>query len=95
MNKPADKAPVIGKYMIVAAWVLVLALLTLFFNDRLEQQRNPNRSLKTTTADGMPEVQLKRNRFGHYVATGSINGQDVEFMLDTGASVVSVPVAVA
>ena len=94
MNRPADKAPVIGKYMIIAAWVLVLALLTLFFNDRLEQQRNPNRSLKTT-ADGMPEVQLKRNRFGHYVATGSINGQDVEFMLDTGATDVSIPADVA
>jgi len=95
MNKPADKAPVIGKYMIIAAWVLVLALLTLFFNDRLEHQRNPNRSLNTTTAGAMPVVQLKRNRFGHYVATGSINGQDVEFMLDTGATDVSIPADVA
>lgn len=95
MKDSPDKAPVFGKYMIIAAWVIALALMTMFFNDRLEQQRNPNRQLKATVEGGSPEVRLKRNRFGHYVATGAINGQPVEFLLDTGATDVSIPVDIA
>jgi len=94
MNKPDDKAASpqgIGRGMVIAAWILLLVLLTLFFNDRLERQKNPNRQLATATTDGGPEVRVQRNRFGHYVATGSINGEPVEFMLDTGASDVSIP----
>ena len=85
----------IGRGMVIAAWVLLLVLLTLFFNDRLDRQYNPNQQLNTTLTDGVPEVRLQRNRFGHYVATGAINGQPVEFMLDTGASDVSIPVGIA
>jgi aspartyl protease family protein len=81
--------------MIVAAWILLLLLLTWFFNDRLDAQRNPNRQLATTTSSENPEVHLKRNRTGHYVASGTINGHPVEFMLDTGATDVSIPAAVA
>jgi aspartyl protease family protein len=81
--------------MIVAAWVLLLLLLTWFFNDRLDAQRNPNRQLAKLTTTESPEVRLERNRFGHYVASGTINGHPVEFMLDTGATDVSIPVAVA
>ena len=81
--------------MVIAAWILLLVLLTLFFNDRLDRQKNPNQQLATTMTDGIPEVRLQRNRFGHYVATGTINGHPVEFMLDTGASDVSIPKGVA
>jgi aspartyl protease family protein len=85
----------IGRGMVIAAWILLLVLLTLFFNDRLEKQRNPNQRLAGTVQDESPEVRLQRNRFGHYVATGAINGQPVEFMLDTGATDVSIPADVA
>ena len=81
--------------MIIAAWILVLVLLTLFFNNQLDRQRNPNHQLASNMTEGAAEVRLQRNRFGHYVATGSINGQSVEFMLDTGATDVSIPVAIA
>ena len=80
--------------MIIAAWILLLVLLTWFFNDYLERKRNPNRHLASVD-DGVLEVRLERNRYGHYVATGAINGQAVEFMLDTGATDVSVPAAIA
>jgi len=81
--------------MVFAAFILLLALLTLFFNDRLDQQKNPNQQLATSVTDSIPEVRLQRNRFGHYVATGSINGHPVEFMLDTGATDVSIPESIA
>ena len=94
-NNQADSGRRIGKGMIIAAWVLLLLLLTWFFNDRLDAQRNPNRQLASATTGTVPEVRLERNRFGHYVASGTINGQPVEFMLDTGATDVSIPAAVA
>ena len=85
----------LGKGMILAAWVLLLVLLTWFFNERLAEQRNPNRHLDSAGRDGAAEVRLQRNRYGHYVASGEINGHPVEFMLDTGATDVSIPAAVA
>jgi aspartyl protease family protein len=94
-NRHADHGQRLGKGMIIAAWVLLLVLLTWFFNDRLDAQRNPNRQLAEATSGEAPEVSLQRNRFGHYVASGTINGHPVEFMLDTGATDVSIPAAVA
>jgi len=90
-----DSGKQLGKGMIAAAWILLLVLLTWFFNDRLDAQRNPNRNLATVTAAGPPQVRLERNRFGHYVASGEINGHPVEFMLDTGATDVSIPADIA
>ncbi len=95
-DKQDKQAQHIGKGMIIAAWILLLALLTWFFNDRLEQQQNPNRQISSsTTAGEVPEVRLQRNRYGHYVASGEINGQPVKFILDTGATDVSIPVSIA
>ena len=77
-------------------WLALLAFLTLYFGDVLERQRNPNQEVASTLSDeGVLEVQLKRNRLGHYVATGTINGQPVVFLLDTGATGVAVPEALA
>jgi aspartyl protease family protein len=98
MNGPDNNATSsqgLGRGMVIAAWVLLLVLLTLFFNDRLDRQKNPNQQLATAMTGGTPEVRLQRNRFGHYVATGTINGHPVEFMLDTGASDVSIPEKIA
>jgi aspartyl protease family protein len=95
-RKPGSTSRPLGKGMLVAAWVLLLALLTWFFNDRLERQRNPNmRVMSSVTASGTPAVRLERNRYGHYVTSGFINDRPVEFMLDTGASDVSIPESVA
>ncbi len=82
--------------MLVLMWLLVLLVLTLFFNTWLEGQRNPNRSVNYyTDATGVHEVVLKRNHYGQYVATGAIQGREVVFILDTGASDVSVPSTLA
>jgi len=93
MNKSPQR---IGKGMIVVAWLLALGLLTLFFNDFLDKQHNPNQDLNTQyNQDGTREVILQRNRSGHYVTKGTINGQPVVFFLDTGATIVSIPEPVA
>jgi aspartyl protease family protein len=85
----------LGKGMIYVAWLISLGLLTWVFSSYLDVQRNPNRRVHSFIEDESPVVVLERNRYGHYNATGQINGHAVEFMLDTGATTVSVPAAVA
>ncbi len=82
----------LGFGMIVLAWLLILGILSAYFSGWLDTQRNPNQSIETLVTDGgAREVVLKQNRFGHYVASGRINGVKATFLLDTGATDVSVP----
>lgn len=96
MSQPASNETArIGRWMYFAFWIVVLALLTLLFNNWYASQQNPNRNLETRTTADYSEVSLERNRYGHYVASGRINGHEVVFLLDTGASDVSVPQHIA
>jgi len=77
-------------------WIAFLAGLTFVFGWLLNKQHNPNQSnITRITSSGDTEVVLKRNKSGHYVANGTINGQGVQFFLDTGATHVSVPEDIA
>ncbi|MEP1472485.1 MAG: TIGR02281 family clan AA aspartic protease [Halieaceae bacterium] len=85
-----------GTVMQAIAWLILMVLLVFFFSDLLGKRENPNQSLETQYSEnGVREVVLKRNRAGHYVASGAINGRPVVFMLDTGATGVAIPDAVA
>ncbi len=95
MNDPVRSQQRLGKYMIFAAWLLLLGLLTLLAQGWLERRDNPNRELAYVDADGSAEVVLRRSRSGHYVAPGYINGEPVQFLLDTGATDVNIPAEVA
>ncbi len=79
-----------GKGMIIGAWLGLLFILTLFFNSYLERVNNPNPNPETSVNGLVTEVALQQNRSGHYVANGQINGRDVTFLLDTGATDVAV-----
>ncbi len=81
--------------MIAVACIIGMVLLTMYFDQMLERQRNPNQMPASRIADQMIEVQLDRNRQGHYVVSGTINGVPVEFLLDTGATDVVIPAALA
>ena len=84
-----------GQGMMLVACIAGLALLTLFFGGVEDRQRNPNQNPITTANQENAIVKLKRNRMGHYVASGYINEQDVEFLLDTGATDVVIPASIA
>jgi len=86
----------LGMTMTVAMWVIVLGLMALFFQSQQEKQYNPNQSAAISNdIDGQEALVLQRNRYGHYVASGYINQQPVVFLLDTGASDISVPEGLA
>ncbi|MBI1195500.1 MAG: TIGR02281 family clan AA aspartic protease [Gammaproteobacteria bacterium] len=86
----------LGKAMIYVAWIVVLGILVLFFQNVLDRQRNPNRTLVTyNDTAGRPSVVLKQNRAGHYLGSGTVNGHPVEFLVDTGASDIAIPLEMA
>lgn len=82
----------LGRGMALAASLVLLGLLYAFFDARLQAQNEPNRALMVAPGS---ELVLKRGRDGHYVFPGTINGQPVKFLLDTGATLVSVPAHLA
>ncbi|MFT4825212.1 MAG: aspartyl protease family protein [Halioglobus sp.] len=95
-ERPAKKDTGISTAMTVLAWISFMALLGFYFSDLLDNQNNPNQNLSTQyTAGQFREVTLQRNRQGHYVTNGRLNGQPVVFMLDTGASGVAIPGPIA
>ena len=98
MSRPENHPPGknIGQGMLIASFTLVLAALTLYFNDWLAEQSNPNQNPNFSISDiGVREVVLERNRQGHYIANGQLNGIPVTFLLDTGATEVAIPSEVA
>lgn len=85
-----------GKYFVWIAWLLAIGLVTFFFQDLLDKQWNPNTNPEVyLNQSGQAEVRLEQNRHGHYVTQGMINEQSVTFLLDTGATQVSIPGHVA
>ncbi len=97
MHEP-DSAPThnphraLGRGMALAASLLLLGMLWFYFSHALDARDNPNRDL--AVAPGT-ELVLKRGGHGHYVFPGEINGRPVSFLLDTGATLVSVPAHLA
>ncbi|MHC8337230.1 retropepsin-like aspartic protease family protein [Pseudomonas sp. HLT2-19-2] len=84
-----------GRVFMVLAWCAALFLATRFFGQWEAHQQNPNVVVSTEQGEGFIEVKLASNSQGHFVASGQINGQPVDFMLDTGATDVSVPAEMA
>ena len=96
MNEEVKGQQRMGLLMQALAWIVFMALVGLYFSDLLERQHNPNQSVETRYLDaGVREVILKRSRSGHYITSGTINGEPVTFMLDTGATGIAIPAAVA
>jgi len=80
------------KTMVVLAWLSFLAMLSLGFNRYLERQTNPNQNLDFGGLTGNEaKVTLLQNRQGHYIVGGEINNYPATFILDTGATSISIP----
>ncbi|NQZ33364.1 MAG: TIGR02281 family clan AA aspartic protease [Oceanospirillaceae bacterium] len=74
------------------SWLIALLLTTYFFQQWIDYKRNPNQYINLQYNQ---PVVLKQNSRGHYIANGRINNQPVLFLLDTGATDVVIPEALA
>jgi len=87
-----DSQKKIGHWMLAISWIIVMAILTLVFRKWEYNQLNPNQNIySSTNKNNVIEILLSQNKWGHYVFNGKINDKTVEFLLDTGASEVSIP----
>jgi len=96
MEQNTNQRSNIGRWLVSIIWLVLLGLMTYLFSDWLERAVNPNQRVAGAVVEGgISEVLLQRNRYGHYLVSGEINGEPVTFMLDTGASDISIPHKVA
>lgn len=78
-----------GKHYLAALiWSLLLGALYLFLDGRIQPK------VATTTGNTL-EIVIPRSPDGHFYVAGGINGQQVTFMVDTGASTVAINAAIA
>ena len=98
-GKQGDFISRAGTMMTVAAWLIFLAFLFGVFDYFVEKRINPNQNIATAeyqvNGELQREITLTRNVYGHYVSSGTINNEDVVFLLDTGATQVAIPEKVA
>src|SRR3546814_19050784 len=80
-----------GRVLMILSWCAALFLATRFFAQWEQRAQNPNTEVYSQKGEGFIEVKLVSNKQGHFVASGQINGQPVDFMLDTGATDVAIP----
>ena len=74
-----------GHITALAIWITISGATYLYFDAR---QKPTIAIASAKLASG--EVVIPRSRDGHYYVRGTINGHPVDFMVDTGASTVSV-----
>ena len=94
-DKQRDFISRAGMSMTVIAWIIFLAMLFGVFDYLVTQRSNPNQNIVTTIDGYQKEIVLQRNVYGHYVSNGTINGNNVVFLLDTGASDIAIPESIA
>lgn len=82
-------------WMTIAVWIIFFFMLFFLFSKLMNKMNNPNDAVATSYVDGRKEVVLQRNQYGHYVATGAINGEPVVFLVDTGATDIAIPENIA
>ena len=77
--------------MTLLAWLMGIGILVYSFNEMFYKTPAP----QFTQDNGISSVRLKADRLGHFNIPGQINGTSVTFLMDTGATSVSIPEAIA
>ena len=86
-EQPARRNAGAGRFLIWLAVLGIMIGLTALYQAIMPEHGGQSMSL---TGDGSPAVMLERGRGGHFRAQGAINGVDIDFLVDTGATDVAI-----
>lgn len=81
----------LGAYMLVIGWVLILALASLLYHRWFFSTKEA----KVLTQNGHTQIELVRHWDGHFHMSGMLNGVELSLLLDTGASLLAIPMETA
>ena len=81
-NHSISKSLKWGPFWIVVFWMVVMGLLYVAMNHYLKP--------KPLVVSASGDLIIARARDGHFYARGEVNGRPVNFLVDTGASMVTV-----
>lgn len=81
----------VGKQMIWLAALAMLGGLYLVFS----QLTGGAGQVSSVDEHGLASIVLTQDRSGHYQVEGLINGQKVDFLVDTGATTIALPASTA
>jgi len=90
-----DSGKTIAGWMIALLWILLLGGGSWLAQRWIDNRRMDNAPVWVAGESGGQALLLKSDRFGQYQLEGLANGQSVTFLVDTGASGISIPDAVA
>lgn len=94
-DDPTDASGTIAGWMIVMLCVLVLGGGTLLANQWINAKKAAKITVLSSPDGSGSNLTLRADRYGQYQLGGSANGQDMTFLVDTGASEISIPGSVA
>ncbi|NND90076.1 MAG: retroviral-like aspartic protease family protein [Granulosicoccus sp.] len=94
-DSPRDSARVIAGWMIALLWVLVLGGGTWLAQGWLDERRDARAPRTSSDEQGRQTLMLSADRYGQYQLVGGANQHTVNFLVDTGASGISIPQQVA
>lgn len=86
-----DTAGSVGRWMAIGAWIIVLALGTIAAQRAMESRAAARAPQIGADDTGRPALRLSADRRGHYSVVARVNGQPVEFLVDTGATEIALP----
>jgi len=95
-DKEAPTGQNFGVWMTIGFWVFAMGFGVLGAQHWLAERdaADPPRIIASETGSG-PAVVIDGTRYGHYRVQGLVNGHPVDFLVDTGATEVSIPEGIA
>lgn len=76
-------------------WIGGLLMLVLVFNKVLDTSSDYQLSIANINGQAVSEITLNQNRQGHYLLNAQVNGHPITFLIDSGATVTSIPMNLA
>jgi len=76
-------------------WIIGLVLLVFLFNKIIGQEGDFKSSIQQINGEQAAELKIKQNRQGHYLIRAQVNNVAALFLVDSGATVTSIPMSLA